>query len=351
MFKTAAVAAAIGAADAAKIPLMKRELSKEMLTHQLNSLENKFLQQEGLGTNVPITDFLNAQYFVEVEIGTPGQKFVMVPDTGSSNLWVYSHSCWSIPCWTHKTFNNKDSSSYIKDGAEFKIEYGSGGVSGTAGKDTASLGGIAATMQFGEVTEAKGTSFIASKMDGIIGLAYNTISVNGYNTWMDLNTLTDKSFTFFLNTNPTASYMTFPGSASGNVHNVVEQKYWGLNLVSITKTGASAITTTGYKAVIDSGTSLLVGPKTIIDEVINGVSVESNCSNLASLPTVSFTIDSTVYPLAPADYVLKVENECLLGIAAMDFPKGFDYVILGDVFMRKYPSTFNLDKNTVTFQV
>merc|ERR1712086_595138 len=110
MFKTAAVAAAIGAADAAKIPLMKRELSKEMLTHQLNSLENKFLQQEGLGTNVPITDFLNAQYFVEVEIGTPGQKFVMVPDTGSSNLWVYSHSCWSIPCWTHKNTGDSTSS-------------------------------------------------------------------------------------------------------------------------------------------------------------------------------------------------------------------------------------------------
>jgi len=234
------------------------------------------------------------------------------------------------------------------------IEYGSGGVSGFASKDTASLGGIAANMQFAEITEAKGTSFIASKMDGIIGLAYDTISVNGYKTWMDVNSLTDKSFTFFLHSNPTASYMNFPGTqgaAAGNVHNVIEQKYWGLNLKSITKSGASAITTTGYKAVIDSGTSLLVGPKAIIDEVISGVTVESNCSNLSSLPTVSFAIDDKVYPLTPDDYVLKIENECLLGIASMAFPKGFDYVILGDVFMRKYPSTFNLDKNTVSFAV
>ena len=35
----------------------------------------------------------------------------------------------------------------------------------------------------------------------------------------------------------------------------------------------------------------------------------------------------------------------------MDFPEGFNYFILGDVFMRKYPSYFNLDENTVSFMV
>jgi len=35
----------------------------------------------------------------------------------------------------------------------------------------------------------------------------------------------------------------------------------------------------------------------------------------------------------------------------MDFPAGFDYFIVGDVFMRKYPSYFNLNENTVSFQV
>lgn len=28
----------------------------------------------------------------------------------------------------------------------------------------------------------------------------------------------------------------------------------------------------------------------------------------------------------------------------------FPYIILGDVFMRKYPTLFNLDDNTVSFQ-
>jgi len=43
------------------------------------------------------------------------------------------------------------------------------------------------------------------------------------------------------------------------------------------------------------------------------------------------------------------QSECLLGIQSMEFPEGFDYFILGDVFMRKYPSYFNLNDNSVSF--
>jgi len=216
------------------------------------------------------------------------------------------------------------------------------------------MGGISGTQSMGLITSASGKSFELSKMSGILGLAYSSISVNALPTWMEVNDLTTKSFTFFLHSNPKASYMTFPGShLSTNLvtHTVVEQKYWALNLTTITVDGKTAVPLTGYKGVIDSGTSLLVGPKAIIDEVITGISVSSDCSNLSSLPTISFTIDSQVYPLAATDYVLQIEGECLMGIAAMDFPKGFDYVIMGDVFMRRYPSTFNLTDNTVTFEL
>ena len=55
----------------------------------------------------------------------------MVPDTGSSNLWVYSSKCYSIPCWTHTTFKADKSSTYKKDGKAFDITYGSGAIKGT----------------------------------------------------------------------------------------------------------------------------------------------------------------------------------------------------------------------------
>ena len=355
MYTSFAVAALIGATSAGKIPLMKKELTLDMVEGQMRRVQDKFLG----GEHIDVKDYMDAQYFVEVEIGTPGQKFTMVPDTGSSNLWVYSHSCWSIPCWTHPLFDNTKSSTYVKDGQAFDIQYGSGGVKGKAGKDVATIGDISGTMSFGEVTSASGVSFIASQMSGIMGLAYNTISVDGFKTWMDVNSLTDKSFSFYLHSNPTASYMVIPGMDTEGYtvvesHKVVEQKYWSLNLVNV-KQGDTVIDASGYKGVIDSGTSLLVGPKAIVDQMIKGITVNSNCSGLDQLPTLAFTIDSQEYPLAPSDYVLQVEQlgqkQCLLGIQSMDFPEGFNYFIIGDVFMRRYPSYFNLNDNTVSFQV
>ena len=86
-----------------------------------------------------------------------------------------------------------------------------------------------------------------------------------------------------------------------------------------------------------------------------GITVKKDCSNIDSLPSMTFTIDETDYELDASDYVLKItqggQSECLLGVQSMDFPEGFNYFILGDVFMRKYPSYFNLNDNTVGFQV
>lgn len=356
MQKTAVIAALLGAASAGKIPLKKREMTKDLYHDQINAIGSKFLG----GEHINVKDFMNAQYFIDVEIGTPAQKFTMVPDTGSSNLWVYSSSCWSLPCWTHTLFDNSKSSTYKKNGEKFDIQYGSGSVKGTVGEDVAMIGDdITSNMSFGEITAAKGVSFIASQMSGILGLAYNTISVDGLPTFMDQSTLTDKSFTFYLHSNPEDSYMMMPGMDTENyskidTHPVVEQKYWSLQLNSVAQ-GEKVIDASKYKAVIDSGTSLLVGPKEIVDPMIEGITVAQDCSGIESLPEISFTIDGTTYPLAPEDYVLQVtqlgKTECLLGIQSMAFPEGFNYFIVGDVFMRKYPSYFNLNDNTVSFLV
>lgn len=145
-------------------------------------------------------------------------------------------------------------------------------------------------------------------MSGILGLAYNTISVDGLKTFMDQTTLEDKSFSFYLHSNPDESYMVMPGMDSENyatvdTHKVVEEKYWSLQLDSVSQ-GTTDIPASEYKAVIDSGTSLLVGPKAIVDKLIEGISVKSDCSNIDSLPEIAFTIDGTKYPLSAKDYVL-----------------------------------------------
>ncbi len=311
--------------------------------------------------DVVIEDVMNAQYFGEIALGTPTQKFKVVFDTGSSNLWVPSHSCWSIPCWIHNTFKSSKSSSFNKNGTSLEIKYGSGGVKGFFSNDHVTLGGVVAKdITFGEATHLSGFSFIAAKFDGILGMGFRSISINHvitiFEALYEQKQIEEAAFSFYLSkTAGSSNSRLILGGADEkyyegklNFYPVISETYWVIAMNSFKVNGQEVKVS---KAIMDTGTSLIVGSKDIIDKINNYIGkVDPSCKDLDKLPEVSISIGDENYILRPEDYILKAGLfgyvQCVSGFMAMDLPLK-DTVILGDVFLKTYYTVFDMNHKQV----
>merc|ERR1711959_530608 len=68
--------------------------------------------------------------------------------------------------------------------------------------------------------------------------------------------------------------------------------YWMLSL-SMMQVGDTVVPTNGAMGIVDSGTSLLVGPPEIIQPILPHVRVEPDCSNIDSLKTLETNMQTT----------------------------------------------------------
>jgi len=366
------------------MPLKKVPLSEQLAHHdiptQMKHLGQKYMGVrpsqhkdemfrtggEGDGHPVPITNFLNAQYFSEINIGTPPQTFKVILDTGSSNLWVPSKQCGSIACYLHSKYDSAASSTYEANGTSFEIRYGSGSLSGFVSQDVMAIGDITVLKQdFAEATSEPGLAFAFGRFDGIMGMGYDTISVNQivppiYNM-IEQQLIDEPVFSFFLGGTEEESEVIFGGIDESHYTGkliklpVRMKAYWEVEFDSITF-GSNTAELDNTGAILDTGTSLIILPTTL-SELLNqeiGAKKSFNgqytveCSKRDELPDLTFTLSGHKFSIGPYDYILEVSGSCISAFSGMDFPEPIGpLAILGDAFLRRWYSVYDLGKDSV----
>ncbi|SPP88850.1 lysosomal aspartic protease [Drosophila guanche] len=307
-----------------------------------------------------LSNVLNFQYFGNIGIGTPPQYFLVQFDTGSSNLWIPSVNCLSIDCLYHTKYSSAASTTYQANGSAFSITYGSGSVAGTLSTDVVTVAGLKIVGQtFGEATTETGTSMMGASFDGILGMAYSSLAVDGvqppfYNMWSQK--LVDAPvFSFYLANNGTSEVSyggeLILGGSDASLYAgklvyapVSSQTYWQFQVDGVALGGTTLCTY--CQAVADTGTSLLIAPYAIYEKILTMLNQRIKCADIADLPTLTFTISGVPFQIPPSAYIVSSDGSCTLGI---QYIQGSDFWILGDIFIGRYYTEFDLGNNRLGF--
>nr|AOD75397.1 cathepsin D-like protein [Tyrophagus putrescentiae] len=364
--------------------------------HQTQSLRKKFLEVDSPiklaytthhfkhwyhGIPEPLSNYADAQYYGEIGIGTPPQKFLVIFDTGSSNLWVPSKKCkfTNIACLFHNKYDSTKSSTYVNNGTNFEIRYGTGSMTGFLSTDTVTVAGLAITNQtFAEAVTEPGITFVAAKFDGILGLGFQTISVDGvpivFDNMVKQGLVQQPIFSFYLNRDPEGKVggeIIFGGSDPNFYQGeftyapLTKLGYWQFTMHGILIENQSDnkivghVCEAGCEAIADTGTSLIAGPKDQVEHLnralgaigpVKGIYM-FNCNTTSTLPKIIFQIQGKQFPLTPDQYVFKQsamgQDICISSFIAL--PAEIPLWILGDVFIGNYYTEFDYGNKRVGF--
>ncbi|XP_053560681.1 gastricsin-like [Bombina bombina] len=313
--------------------------------------------------------YMDACYYGQISVGTPPQNFMVLFDTGSSNLWVASTYCQSSACQNHPLFNPSQSSTYTSNNQQFSMQYGSGSLTGVFGYDTVTVQGLTITNQeLGLSVNEPGTNFVYAAFEGIFGMAYPALSAGGATTAMQgmlqQNLLTNPIFSVYMGSQ--SGEVIFGGVDSslysGQIYwaPVTQELYWQIAIDAFSINGqATGWCSQGCQAMVDTGTSLLTVPQQYMGTFLQYLGAQQgqngeflvNCNSVQNLPTISFTINGVNFPLPPSAYILQNNGYCSVGVEVTYLPSqnGQPFWILGDVFLRQYYSVYDMGNNQMGF--
>lgn len=357
---------------------------------------DQLLQKRDKTLSVPLDNYYT-YYNVEIELGTPPQKFNLLIDTGSSDLWVIGSTnryCARTSaqlssnnyfnCTQSGVFTVSDSSTYTRNNSNFFIKYGDGTVAeGDWGMDTLSIQGEKiANMSFGLGLTTNSTM-------GVLGIGYTnneaTMSLQKPYSYANLPVRLAQSGA--INTPAFSLWLNDINSSEGNIlfGGVDHAKYSGsLVSVPVLKSSPSATKPTSFtiafsslkitsggnseeilsntiEALLDSGTSLSYFPANIASDLLDAFDASYNsqlgyyiqsCNIEGSLDydfngaKITVPFSSLLMPVKTRRGPARFNNGdpvCAIGI----LPTNYKFALLGDTFLRNAYVVYDLQNDQI----
>lgn len=322
---------------------------------------------------IPLLTHDMLAYFGNISLGDPGQNFTVVFDTGSSDLWVPWSDCISEFCMASSSFNPQDSTSSSVDmDKDFQIVYGKGQVQGIHAVDHLMLSNMTIRNQtFGLAEKVQGME--PGRYDGILGLGLPKLSrlktapplVQLFRQESDFEQLLGFWISSEQDTEP--SGIISIGSLNETLFTAPvcwskirkDHLYWETVIADI-KYGGRLLTRTIFSqsAVIDTGTSLNIGPPRYVNRLARRMGATAIGSGLFTfdsldgLRDVHFRLGGCSCVLKPEQYTIPLNETIYFGFQASAFRQGLrgrHSWILGDVFLRAYYTAYSYGNYSIGF--
>jgi len=315
-------------------------------------------------------------YFGELKIGTPGQSFSVVFDTGSGNLLVPAKDCGSSACVMHDRFAEQESSTMKdvfcdgsdiaegQDGDEVTIKFGTGEISGRCMEDVICVGDVCSRGAFIAATEETAHPFASFAFDGVLGLALPGMAQAPSFSMMERliksSALKSPVFSVFLSDQDSEdSEIVFGETRENRMSSALfwvpvsrPTGYWQVQIEDVTLDNKKQGICANCQVAVDTGTSELAGPSTVIEELEEKLGVKDDCANFAELPNLGFVVKGHILNLEPRDYIDKADGVCKVSLMRLDVPPpNGPLFVFGIPFLQKFYTVYDKESKSVGFAV
>ena len=335
-----------------------------------------------------LTNFNNSQYVGPIYIGSNTQPINVIFDTGSHYLVIPDQTLTSKFANVYNC-NTSTSCLAFKDQTVL-LSYGQGNGYGYIAQDQISLG---------DKVIAENTTFVVATdinnfpkkfhADGVLGLRKiknpqdylilpndETLAMTNYSLLDNLKSqgvIPNTQFSFFLN-NEMSSHDQLgaefilggynPNYIRSNFtkFQVISDNYWAIEILSFQIGSTNVNTSQGVKAVLDTGTSVIVFPTDLYALVVEEIKAKTACSSIRRMvcvchkkpcnlnpedfPTISFHFNGMNATLPGRAYVLNIKGTNVILLAGIDLSERF--ILLGDPFLRQYITLFDGDEDSIS---